>query len=354
LEFIDLLGYVDVRQPQKILPFYELKQLQPVWLTQDLQIYEEKENVERVQQYAVGGIRLVPVGRRSPNLKFEHENFPRRVLFEMTSICNTRCKMCPQTNLKRKPIHMDADKYMKILDELDSYGLEGIWIYHFGESLTHPKFKKIVDCVGMKKNLGFIWLSTNGILLDENMQDFLLSSNISYINFSLQSINVDNYNKIAPSSPARKIFSNLESFIGKKKEQKLKKPYFRLQIIEQKWTRHEIDPYLQEYFDKCDLISVNMLEHTDIAFNQLGKTLRRHKEKVKCTRVCRKDCFINSDGTVAICDNAYNNELDIGNVWDKSVYEIWNGTDRKKLLVMNENGALWKMPLCSTCTDYDL
>ena len=111
-----------------------------------------------------------------------------------------------------------------------------------------------------------------------------------------------------------------------------RKPFFRLQIIEQHSTLQEIDTYLRSFYDKCDLISVNMLEHTDISFNKNSKNLREHKEKNRCARLNRSDCFINSDGTVTICDNAYNNELDIGNVWSNSVYEIWNGPERKKIL----------------------
>ncbi len=354
MEFVDLNRYVNVAPPGRIPPFPELKAIRPVWLTQDLALCREEENLRYARELADAGIRLVPVRRRPPEFDLPRTDFPRRVLFEMTSICNTRCRMCPQVNLKRKAVHMDAAKYLSVLDELDFYGLEGLWLYHFGESLTHPKFRELVDYAGTKKNLGIIWLSTNGILLDASMQDFLLSSCIAYLNFSLQSLSVEKYREIAPKSPAEKILANLESLVDKKRGRLLQKPFFRLQIIEQEWTRDDLDPYLSRFFEHCDLISINMLEHTDLPFNQGGKTLREHRERVKCSRLGRSDCFINSDGTVAVCDNAYNNELDIGSVWENSVHEVWNGPGRKKLLAMNDDGSLWDVPLCSECTDYDL
>jgi len=329
--------------------------MKPVTVTMDLELWEDPENVKYLDELASKGVELFPVRRIASKNSLEGRNdFPLRVLFEMTTVCNAKCKMCPQMNLQRKIIHMDRDKYMAVIDELDRYGLDGLWLYHFGESLTHPNFEELVEYVGTKKNLGYIWLSTNGILARGPMIDFLLASSISFINFSLQSISVENYGKIAPKSPASRILENLQLFVEKKRERLGQKPFFRLQIIEQEHALGEIDTYLHTFYDKCDLISVNMLEHTDLKFNEGSKSLRERRERVQCLRVSRADCFINSDGSVAICDNAYNNQLDIGDIWQNSVYEIWNGPDRSKYLKMNEEGTLWELPLCSECTDYDL
>lgn len=354
MEFVDLSRYLSIKNPG-ILPFSELRKMDPVWMTQDIQIVDEPDNSSYVESLAKQGIAVVPIRRRPPFATYlNRTSFPRRVLFEMTSICNAKCRMCPQMNLKRKLIHMDKDKYKNVVDELDRHGLEGFWLYHFGESLIHPNFREIMAHVGLKRNLGYIWLSTNGICLDEKVTDFLLKSSLSFLNFSLQSISVENYRKIAPSSPAEKILANLQTLILRKQNLLGTKPFFRLQIIEQEDTVDEIDTYLRQFHDKCDIISVNMLEHTNLDFNKAGSRLREHKKRTKCSRIIRSDCFINSDGSVALCDNAYNNELDVGNVWDKSVYDIWNGPERQRILKMNEDGSLWNVPICSECTDYDL
>ncbi|MBI4685902.1 MAG: radical SAM protein [Nitrospirae bacterium] len=321
----------------------------------DLEIVEDPENIKYLDSLVKQGLELFPIRRVLLNNRFDgRSDFPLRVLFEMTSMCNARCRMCPQMDLKRKAVHMEKEKFKDIIDELEAYGLNGLWLYHFGESLVHPHFREIIEYVNTKKNLGYIWLSTNGIRADEPTLDFLLKSSLSFLNFSLQSISVENYKVIAPTSPAETIFSNLNSLISKKKSRLGQKPYFRLQIIEQEHTLGEIDTYLSKYYDTCDLISVNMLEHTDLAFNRDSKKLRDRDERAQCSRLSRSDCFINSDGSVAICDNAYNNQLDVGNVWDNSVYEIWNGSERRKILEMNKGGSLWHVPVCAECTDYDL
>jgi len=335
--------------------FSELRHIKPVVMTMDLEVWDDEENIKYLDELADKGLEIFPVRRLTlQHSGFKRTDFPQRILFEMTSICNAQCQMCPQMNLKRKLVHMDKEKYKSIIDELEQYGLDGLWLYHFGESLTHPNFQEIIEYVKHKQNLGYLWLSTNGILLDEKNIDLLLSSSLSFLNFSLQSISVENYKKIAPTSPAEKIFANLNRLIAKKKQSIGAKPFFRLQMIEQEHTVTEIDAYLQTFYDKCDLISVNMLEHTDLQFNKNSEEFRNRKKRARCNRIDRSDCFINSDGSVAICDNAYNNQMDIGNVWDASVYDIWNGKERQRILSMNGDGSIWDTLLCKECTDYDL
>ena len=335
--------------------FSELRAMKPVSVSMDLQLTKDQDNVRYLEELADRSYALFPVQRLPASGVNEHrEDFPTRILFEMTSICNAKCRMCPQMNLKRKLVHMDKEKYKSIVDELDFHGIDGLWIYHFGESTVHPDFRELITHVSSKKHLGYIWLSTNGIRMDEAMIDFLLMSGISFLNFSLQSISVEGYKRIAPVSPAETILANLHTLIRKKQVDEPKKPYFRLQIIEQQSTRSEIDDFLRTYYDKCDLISVNMLEHTDLEFNKEGKGLRQRIERKLCKRLGRSDLFINSDGSVTICDNAYNNQLDIGSIWDNKVHELWNGKRRKEILDMNRDGSLWSVPLCSQCLDYDL
>jgi len=132
------------------------------------------------------------------------------------------------------------------------------------------------------------------------------------------------------------------------------KPFLRLQMIDQPLTRSEIDPFLAAYYDRCDLISVNALEHTGISFNKQGIDLRRRAERSRCTRLSRQDCFVNSDGSVALCDNAFNNEMDVGNVWEESLRDIWNGTKRSEYINKCAKGLLWDTEPCASCTDYDL
>lgn len=353
MEFLPVTRFRKVLSPV-IPPYAELKAMRPLMVSMDLVPLPDQENQTLLDEAAAAGVGLIPVRKVASGGFGDRSDFPGRVLFEMTSICNTRCLMCPQMNLKRKAMHMDMAKYMSVLDEIDAHGVEGLWIYHFGESMTHPRFEDLLAYLGTKKNLGHIWLSTNGILCNERRARLLLDSCLSYLNFSLQALAENTYAAIAPSSPARRILDNLEGLLRMKQGRLGMKPFLRLQIIDQPLTRDEIDPFLRAYHDRCDMISVNALEHTDIGFNQKGIDLRARGERRACTRLSRPDCFVNSDGSVALCDNAYNNEMDVGNVWEQSLHDIWNGPKRREYREKCAQGLLWDREPCAGCTDYDL
>ena len=101
MEFVDLSRYLEVKEP-RILPFSELRQMKMVWLTSDLQLLNEEYNLRYANSLAEDGVTVVPVRKKEPFIKYiDRDDFPRRVLLEMTSRCNFNCRMCPQQKIGR-------------------------------------------------------------------------------------------------------------------------------------------------------------------------------------------------------------------------------------------------------------
>jgi radical SAM protein with 4Fe4S-binding SPASM domain len=355
MEFVDLSRYVPVKNP-KILPFQELRKIEPIWVTQDLIIVNEASNLAHAKSLGEKGMAVAPIKKRSASTKYAERNtFPRRVIFEMTSRCNFLCRMCPQQNLKRPRMDMDGKLYRKVINELDSYGIDTLWLYHLGESLLHPEFNKNIEHISTKKNLGYIWLSTNGQNFDEKAIKCVLNSNIAYINFSAHAVTEETYKKVAPSGNFKVVQGNLEKFYKLKGSGNLpRKPFLHCQMIEQEVTKHEVDAFINKHYKLSEIVSINMLEYVNLPNNKFGLQQRERKPLTSCTRVTRNDCIIMSDGHVTLCDAAYNHELDLGNVNEQTLYEIWNGSERKRILKLNLEGKMSDIEFCRNCTDYDI
>lgn len=360
MELINLSRYLDIKNPT-ILPFEKIRRLDPVMMSQDLKIIQDQKNLEILSKYVQEGLTVVPIRRLTQiNNYMSRTSFPRRVLAEMTSNCNFRCRMCPQRNLHRERMNMDKSLYCKIIDELDYYGIEGLWIYHLGESLLHPDFEDILKHIRSKKNLGVIWMSTNGELLSEDKIHLVLSSNIDYINFSAHAITEETYKTVTDNNLFKKVQNNLNLLYEIKdsiKSNELtlpKKPFLHVQMIEQETTKHEVDGFIRKHYNKADIVSINMLEYVNLPNNHFGYVQRERKPLQKCTRVTRNDCFICSNGQVTLCDAAYNGELCCGNIKDNTLYEIWNGEIRSNILKLNNEGRMSELEFCRSCTDYDI
>lgn len=354
MELTDLSRYLPVN-PTKEISFAELRKMPPVLFNQNLELIDTLENKNYAKELASKGFEVVPIRRVTTENSFvDRENFPRRILFEMTSNCNYLCSMCPQQNLLRPKMDMDKELYKATIDEIDSHGIEGLWLYHLGESLLHPDFEEILAHVSTKKNLGSIWMSTNGEFFDEEKINAVLDSNIDFVNFSAHATTAETYKKVTHKS-FKKVSENLNSFYRLKGADNLpRKPFLHCQMIEQESTKHEVDDFIKRHYKRADIVSINMLEYVNLPNNAYGREQRDRDPLTKCLRVTRNDCFICSNGAVTLCDAAYNGEIDLGNINETSLHNIWNGEKRQEILTLNKMCEMFKVEFCQKCTDYDI
>lgn len=356
MEFKNISKYINVKNGNIVLSFDDLRRMKPILVTQNLDIVNTMENMVYVQSLAEAGIIVAPIRRINSEVENSKSGeFPNRIMFEMTSRCNFLCKMCPQQDLHRLKMDMPGDQYRKVIDEIDRHGTNVFWPYHFGEATLHPEFVKNIEYISKKKNLGKIWLSTNCSKFNEEFQDCVINSNIDYMNFSIQACTEETYKKITINGNFRRSLKNLNDFLRKKPVGN--KPFSRVAIIEQPETLSELDSFIRIYHNRADVISINLLEHISVPGNIKNLALYKKRERkplTSCARISRGDCFVDADGDVTICDEAYNKEMVIGNTNDNTLHEIWNGDIRKKYLDYNNQGRMAELDFCKHCVDYDL
>ena len=125
-------------------------------------------------------------------------------------------------------------------------------------------------------------------------------------------------------------------------------------MIEQETTHGQVNGFIEKYFQKAEIVSINMLEYVNLPNNSYGRQQRERRPLTNCRRVDRGDCFIMSNGDVTLCDVAVNAEIRLGNVARDSLYDIWNGQERTRLLKLSREGRMAENEFCAKCTDYDI
>lgn len=352
MEFIQTSKYLKGSFETRIR-FEDLKILKKVKVNQKLELVPGEENVALLNKYGEEGLKIIPIRRISDRDWPRRKDFPNRIVLEMTSRCNMNCRMCPRQNLKRPKIDFDKDLYLKVIDELDEHGVEGVWLFHLGEPILHPVWKEIMSYVCSKKNLGMIWLSTNGFAFDEDCIDFVLNSGITFLNYSLHGTNTETFSYVSLPQCYENVRNHLEALLARKKELG-KGPVIHIQMIDQAGTRHNINEFLETFHPTGEIVSINTLEYVNLPNNQYGLQRRRPPMVKRCARISRGDCFVVSNGDVQPCDAAYNSEILLGNVKENSLSEIWNSKIRQEILELNEREEMHKIDHCRKCTDYDL
>ncbi|AEH06066.1 radical SAM protein [Methanothermococcus okinawensis] len=106
---------------------------------------------------------------------------PKVLQIETTNDCNSNCKICMRSYLKRPVGYMNFEDFKKLpLKDFNEVALHG-----WGECLLHPDLFKMVSYVhslGVKTSL-----CSNGTLLDKRL-DELLNSGLDEIAFGIYSL----------------------------------------------------------------------------------------------------------------------------------------------------------------------
>lgn len=273
---------------------------------------------------------------------FKFLTMPQEVVIEVTNYCNLACIMCPHSNMKRPKGNMDKALFKKIIDEI-SGKTELVYLYGTGESLIHSEIYDFID-YAHEQGL-YTVLSTNGLLMNREASEKLLTSKLDYLTIALDGGVKETYESIRIKGNFDTLISNIKGYLGAKAKRGYG-PHTCLQVIYMKKNAQE-KKLFRNLFSRKEIRQIDQFR-----FKPLYETYNLKNVPVTHTRPCYwvwNMMSIYWNGDVALCcmdaDAAYN----LGNVSSQSVEAIWNSrrisSIRNKQKIMQYDS----MPLCGTC-----
>jgi radical SAM protein with 4Fe4S-binding SPASM domain len=274
---------------------------------------------------------------------------PLRLWVEPTSICNLRCVMCPNKDLKIEDKgFMDMELFQKIIDECASWVYD-VHLLHRGESLLHPEFF-VMAKYATEKHVR-TKLHTNGTLLDEEKSRQMIESGIDQLSFSFDGYDKETYESIRVNGDFDQTVKNIQRFLSIKKELKSKKPYTILELIDFPDSRIRSDTAKKKAFrDKFKGLPLDQLVIKEF-HNWAGEVGTKHKRKTfsPCTFLWNA-LVIFWDGAVLPCSQDFFGYYILGNVKDSSLAEIWNN---EKILHLRKEHLKNDIEEFETCRECD-
>ena len=131
---------------------------------------------------------------------------------------------------KGKSTWFDFELYKKIIDYSYLQGTRAIKLNYVNEPLIR---KDIIQFIEYAKKVGIldIYLSTNGMLLNEKMSNQLIDSGLTRIQISIDAVSEDTYQKVRPGGKLKTVISNLNNFIKLKKQKNKLIPLTRVNFV---------------------------------------------------------------------------------------------------------------------------
>jgi radical SAM protein with 4Fe4S-binding SPASM domain len=280
-------------------------------------------------------------------------NYPFTIVnLELTNKCPMKCIMCPRTyKMTRVQGFMDFKVFKKIIDEIWDIDApfihkDGFWLHHFGESLLHPEFDKMIRyCSDKGVNVG---LSVNPLVMGEKIARRLVESRPNRLFIALDGHDNESFYKIRGVPNAyEKSKENVLRYLEIKRELHINIKT-SICMIDFPINESSINKVYDYWEDMDGVNDVHLKPFTD--WNGKVKEISNLKKIDKVDK-CQKPWFYMSimwDGNVVPCCYDYDNLYVLGNVNNSSLKEIWNGDSMKRLRIEFKTNNI-QNPLCVEC-----
>jgi radical SAM protein with 4Fe4S-binding SPASM domain len=275
---------------------------------------------------------------------------PQNIIIEPTNICNLKCSVCPQGDLRisgRKKGMMSRETFQQIMKNMD-VPLREICFYLHGEPFLNKDLEYFVsETDKIKKLLTVIY--SNGYEINIELLDKVLKYKKIRFSFSMDIIDKQHYEQIRPPAIYEKAINSLKQIneVFAKNNRK-----FELSIINaNSHDRQNLQEIAQKLFgDYTQLRKVSF--GTKFPWPEHFYTGNLDGNIAKSRRFCKQinggvSVFWNGD--VSICSYDYSGKLVIGNLAKTTLSEIYNSEEAKKIRKIHFLQKLKQLPVCAKC-----
>lgn len=309
--------------------------------------------------------------------------YPSYIEIEVTTRCNLRCILCEHTYWDEPSADMSFESFKKIVDQfprLKWIGLTGI-----GESFLNRDFLKMVSYV--KSKSVYVELYDTFYFVNDKVAERLVETGVDRIFASIDAATKETYEKIRVGSDFERVINNVRGLIAFKEREKTHCPEVLFHFVVLKSNYLEIPSFIElvhsftrgvytgiqfsrmlhwfeEVKDEFIEIPQEIIREAENKGRELGVRLwwgldvPQNKPPISCCTAWTMP-FIFATGHVVPCcagneanRRDFQKEHSLGNVFEKSFKDIWNGEAYRGFRRMLRKG---EVPIqCKDCPIFDV
>ncbi len=284
--------------------------------------------------------------------------FPAMVHIPMSYVCNSECIHCPYSakhsdirkEYKEKGFSfMPFSMFKKAVDECGKHKAL-VRITGAGEMFLHPQagafitYAKLVGC-----KVGII---TNGSKVDELIADIILYNDIDLVEFSVDAMDKENYERIRVGLKWDTLIKNIRYILDKRKEIGSKTRII-VSVVKQKLIEDKIDELEKFWYDfGADYVTIRKY----LVFDVLK--MRNSKDITPLTSDGSVPCpypferiEVNVNGEIKFCLEDIKSRVVLGHIDSMNIKEVWNGEYLNRVRKCMIEGKWDEIPYCRDCAD---
>lgn len=288
---------------------------------------------------------------------------PFSVQIDICSACNLKCNFCFHSDLdavKRADIHfglMSYELFTKIIDDMKTHWegkrIKKLRLFKVGEPLLNPDVCRMIRYAKQEEVAEFIEITTNGVLLSEEMNRGLIEAGLDILNISVNGINEKQYQEVCGYAiDFDKYRKAIEHFYQNKGNCKLFLKYSDIG-----YTEEEKNHFYSLFGDICDeifveTISATLWQDTNTGANVVNAHTGTYGQALEQKQVCPflfTTMVINDQGIAHLCCVDWKTEYILGDLKKESIADIWNGKTLREYQKIHLSKKKDCIDLCKNC-----
>ena len=302
---------------------------------------------------------------------------PLSLFIEPTNLCNFRCTPCvhgsENTRNDLKPLsHMEMSLYKKLIRELQEWEgprLKLLRLAMLGEPFVNPEFCEMVRIAKEANVAERVDTFSNGSLLTDEITAKLIEYGLDVIRFSIYAAENRHHQDVTKTTcSVEKIRDNIKRLWEMRDTQGEKTPYIFVKMFDTYST--ENDRFFELYRGIADEIGLEKVHNaTRYSENDLVKMYYHDSEKEKRVNqeyvnglnkdriACPRPFIamvINNIGDCLMCTHDPAKGTKIGNAYDSTLRELWNGKNMFQFRKMLLENRKHENRICANCDWFKL
>ena len=242
----------------------------------------------------------------------------------------------------------------KVLHDLKEFPdkIKALHFYKDGEPLLHKNF---CEMYAKLKSAGItekIWVKSNGLLLNPELNRKLIASGLEWLGISVEALNSERYFQLTSARiDYEKFLKNLSDLYNHRGNCEI-----YAKIIDVGLTAADKQQFIHDFSpisDHCAIEELMGWSYSDSMDFTLGTNPKTAGGLLKQEKVACPFPFyslaINSDGTVSICCVDWAHQTIVGNLYENSLKEIWEGEALYHFRLMHLKGERCRNLACGQC-----
>ncbi len=263
-----------------------------------------------------------------------------KVGLELTSKCNLRCGMCPLPVLRRPYEDMEWPLVEKAEREIHGMGLRLKWLHEMGEPLLYAR---IDDAIRLFPEAS---LSTNGLVLTEEVGAKLLASPLRRIRICVDSINPKVYPQLRTGGDFDRLVELTRKFLAQAKGAPMR---IEIQKMRSRMTLDETVDDFKKVFDLKQFKNARVIEKTCEALD-VNEETDLHGKFYGCVQGAFFTwVVIFADGRVTHCCYDAHGDQVMGDLKTQSLREIIESDRMATMQDAFNRRDFTNLPRCGEC-----